>query len=89
MRWNDEERITESTWLLYRAAEVEVQRMFHTEQFAQVTSPAQIERRKASLTVYALESLDSQFKVFANLTRFRTTHERSLHRAPNALAKRA
>ncbi|MEJ1931210.1 hypothetical protein WDZ92_13225, partial [Nostoc sp. NIES-2111] len=90
------ERIIESTWLLYRAAdlernvlaaEVEVQRMLHEKQFASFTTPAQIELREASLTFFALESLDSSNKVFANLTRYRTTHERSLHRAQNALAK--
>ncbi len=90
------EKIIESTWLLYRVSdletkilttEIEVQRANRAEQFKSITGPAAIEIREANLTFFALEVLETQNKTFQNLARYRTMHERSLHRAQNALAK--
>ncbi len=60
------EKIVESTWLLYRvadletkilAAEIESQRAQRTGQFKNLDDPTQFEIREANLTFFALEAL--------------------------------
>ncbi len=86
-------RIIECSWLIQRAnqletlawqRELECQRLERREQFENSKNVA---FREGQLTYFAFESLESTDKNFQSLARYRTTHERSLHRALNTLTK--
>jgi hypothetical protein len=87
------QRIIECSWLIQRAnqletlawqRELECQRLERRDQFENIKSVA---FREGQLTYFAFESLESTDKNFQSLSRYRTTHERSLQRALNTLAK--
>ncbi|MEJ1939064.1 hypothetical protein WDZ92_53375, partial [Nostoc sp. NIES-2111] len=87
------EKMIEAQWLMNRLTEIENRtlgleiRLQRHKRSAQGPGPADFETREAALAFFAIQELEARNKTFANLARYRATHERSYYRAWNALAK--
>jgi hypothetical protein len=87
------EKIIEAKWLMNRLTEIENRTLSmeitlqRQQRMGKVEPPADYALREATLCFFAMEELEKTNKTFANLARYRATHERSYYRAWNALAK--
>ncbi len=85
-------KIVESKWLMTRVTEIETRVLSgevcaqRAERFAAGALPSGV-TREATLIFLAMESLETRSKTFANLGRYRATHERAYYRALNTLQK--
>ncbi len=86
------DKIIESKWLMNRVTEIETHILSCELQVqradrAGIEAPPDVSMREATLLFFAMESLETKSKTFANLGRYRATHERAYYRALHTLQK--